>query len=150
LKYLHENGCPWDEYTCSKAASGGHLECLKYAHENGCPWNKETCSGAAERDHLECLKYAHENGCPWDWRTRVAAAYYGHLECFQYLHENGYSANASIVNRPSLAPNQPNQQNQPQVDINSVASSVEYHKFPKHADIDYASAKQERKRERDF
>ena len=35
-KYAHENGCPWDGYTCSKAAKGGHLECLKYAHENGC------------------------------------------------------------------------------------------------------------------
>ena len=41
LQYLHENGCPWDETTCSEAASGGHLECLKYAHENGCPGSLE-------------------------------------------------------------------------------------------------------------
>ena len=33
LKYAHENGCPWNEGTCSKAAEGGHLEVLKYAHE---------------------------------------------------------------------------------------------------------------------
>ena len=37
LKFLHENGCPWDIRTCSLAANYGHLECLKYAHENGCP-----------------------------------------------------------------------------------------------------------------
>ena len=48
------------------AAKYGHLECLKYAHENGCPWDEVTCSEAAENGHLECLKYAHENGCPWD------------------------------------------------------------------------------------
>ena len=31
--YAHENGCPWDEKSCSLAAENGHLECLKYAHE---------------------------------------------------------------------------------------------------------------------
>jgi len=42
LKYLHENGCPWNEKCCSNASSNGHLECLKYLHENGCPWNKNS------------------------------------------------------------------------------------------------------------
>ena len=37
LKYLHNNGCFWDETTCGYAAKNGHLECLKYLHENGCP-----------------------------------------------------------------------------------------------------------------
>ena len=64
LQFLHEKGCPWDEWTCHYAALNGHLECLKYAHENGCPWNERTCSEAARNDHFECLKYAHENGCP--------------------------------------------------------------------------------------
>ena len=64
LKFLHENGCPWDEKTCSKAALNGHLECLKYARENRCDWDEMTCEAAAENGHLECLKYAHENGCP--------------------------------------------------------------------------------------
>jgi hypothetical protein len=41
LKYAHENGCPWDEKTCSLAAENGQLECLKYAHENGCPGSAE-------------------------------------------------------------------------------------------------------------
>jgi hypothetical protein len=30
LRYAHENGCAWDETTCSSAALEGHLECLKY------------------------------------------------------------------------------------------------------------------------
>ena len=66
LKFLHEERCPWDFWTCSYAAKNGHLECLKYAHENGCPWDKRTCSKAAEKGHLECLQYARENGCPSD------------------------------------------------------------------------------------
>ena len=66
LKYAHENGCPWNLYTCRLAAREGHLEVLKYAHENGCPWDKWTCSNAARRGDLEMLKYAHENGCPWN------------------------------------------------------------------------------------
>ncbi|CAB9504059.1 expressed unknown protein [Seminavis robusta] len=28
LKYLHENGCRWDEYTCRQAAQNGELEAL--------------------------------------------------------------------------------------------------------------------------
>ena len=47
IKYAHENGCPWDEDTCSYASENGHLECIKYARENGCLWNEETCSYAA-------------------------------------------------------------------------------------------------------
>ena len=35
--------------TCSYAAEGGHLEVLKWLRENGCPWNKYTCSYAARR-----------------------------------------------------------------------------------------------------
>merc|ERR1712224_383528 len=64
LQHLHENGCPWNDWTCFWAAQNGHLECLKYAHENGCPWDGETCWRAAEHGHLECLRYAHDNGCP--------------------------------------------------------------------------------------
>jgi len=64
LKYAHENGCPWDEYTCSFAAMHGHLECLKYAHEHGCPWNEETCACAAYTGHLGCLKYAQDHSAP--------------------------------------------------------------------------------------
>ena len=34
--------------------------------DNGCPWNESTCSGAAKNGHFEILKWAHDNGCPWD------------------------------------------------------------------------------------
>ena len=89
LKYAHENGCPWDEYTCECAAKGGHFDMLKYAHENGCPWDKETCEWAAWGGHLDMLKYARENGCPWGAKTCQNAAWQGHLQLVKYAHENG-------------------------------------------------------------
>ena len=52
------------------AAHGGHLEVLKWARENGCPWDEITCTWAAEGGHLDVLKWARENDCPWDESVR--------------------------------------------------------------------------------
>ena len=30
IRYVHENGCPWDYSTCMNAAANGSLDCLKY------------------------------------------------------------------------------------------------------------------------
>ena len=73
LKYLHENGCPWNETTCERAAANGHLDVLKYLHENGCPWDERTCASAAANGY-QVLKYLLENECPWDWRTWTCAS----------------------------------------------------------------------------
>ena len=62
LKYAHENGCPWNEWTFVDAAERGDLEMLKYAHEHGCPWHERAYSEAAERGHDEVVKYLRENG----------------------------------------------------------------------------------------
>ena len=97
LKYAHEHGCPWDENTCSKAAFSGHLECLKYAHEQRFPLSWWTSCCAASEGQLECLKYAHENGCPWHKRTCSYAARYGQLECLKYAHENGCPGSANYA-----------------------------------------------------
>ena len=70
LAFLHEGGCAWDDWTCSAAAEGGHLEVLQYAHEKGCPWNARTCTEAARGGHLEVLKYLIDEGCPWDNSNR--------------------------------------------------------------------------------
>ncbi len=57
LKWLYENGCPWDEWRCAYAAEGGHLEMLKWLHENGCPWDEWSCAYVAGEGHLEVLKW---------------------------------------------------------------------------------------------
>jgi hypothetical protein len=42
------------------------LEILKYLHENGCPWNKLATYVYGINKHFECLYYCLENGCPID------------------------------------------------------------------------------------
>ncbi|CAB9503157.1 ankyrin repeat protein [Seminavis robusta] len=91
LEYAHTHGCRWDSLTSHHAAAGGHIDCLKYAHENNCPWDANTCSLAAERGQLKALKFAHENGCPWDASTCSKAAKGGHLRILKYARENGCS-----------------------------------------------------------
>ena len=46
----------------------GHLPVLKYLHENGCPWDSDTCQYAAYHKHWDCLQYAVDNKCP-EWKT---------------------------------------------------------------------------------
>ena len=88
LKWLRENGCPWDDWTCLYAAEYGHLEVLKWVRENGCPWDEDTCALAAWNGHLEVLKWARENGCPWNWLTCASAAQNDHLEVLKWAREN--------------------------------------------------------------
>ena len=54
--------------TCYCAALNGHLPALKYLHENGCPWDSDnTCFYAAHNKHWDCLQYAVDNKCPgWE------------------------------------------------------------------------------------
>jgi len=44
------------------AVSFGHLDILKYLHENGCPWNEKSFELASLNGNLKCLQYLHENG----------------------------------------------------------------------------------------
>ena len=61
-------------------AYGGHLETLKWARDNGCDWNETTCSYAIMCGNLETLKYAYENGCECNvLKLYRAAAQYGRL-----------------------------------------------------------------------
>jgi len=87
LKWLRENGCPWDEKTCAVAAGDNYLDILKYLHDNGCPWD-ERCYEYTW-NYMDILRYLHENGCPWDERACSSAAYHGCMETLRYLHENG-------------------------------------------------------------
>ena len=60
IKYLHENGCPWDADTCARTIEEGHLDCLKYIYKNGCPVRPHVCE-FAKNGCLDCLKYLYEN-----------------------------------------------------------------------------------------
>ena len=97
MKFAHEHGAPWDQWTCEYAAGFGNLQSLQYAHEHGCPWDVSTCQAAAEYGHLDCLRYAREHGCYWDERTCFYAAKNGHLECLKYACAHGCPGSAPYV-----------------------------------------------------
>ena len=59
------------------AAGYGHLPALKYLHENGCPWDGNTCFYAAERKRWDCFQYTVDNKCP-NWEI-YAEKYAKHL-----------------------------------------------------------------------
>ena len=53
--------------TCYCAAMFRHLPALKYLHENGCPWDTNTCFCAAYNKQWDCLQYLVDNKCPgWE------------------------------------------------------------------------------------
>ena len=50
LQWARENGCPWDEDTCSFAAEGGHLEVLAVG---SCKWLSMECTELARGQQTE-------------------------------------------------------------------------------------------------
>jgi hypothetical protein len=123
LKYLHENGYPWTDYTTQMAAFKNQVECLKYAVEQGCPipnqircgglealnylkqrgvdWTPEACSSAASQGKLDVLKWAHENGAPWGMAV-MQAIWIGHLDCLEYMLAQGAHIGQTVKNVGTL------------------------------------------------
>ncbi len=77
--YLYQISC-MPMAICDYAAKGGHLDALKWLREEGLPWNRLTCAHAAEGGHLTTLKWLWENGCSWDEVACADAARSGSLE----------------------------------------------------------------------
>ena len=122
LRWLREQGYPWDEQVVANAAAGGHLHVIAWAREHGCPWDETACvsavacerrlevvrwlrgqgapmdeltaAEAAEGGHAELLELLHELDCPWDGRTCAAAARGGHLALLQWARGKGCQVSA--------------------------------------------------------
>lgn len=82
------SGMMRDDHACVFAAGGGHLGVLKWLRENGCPWESRTLVWAAGGGHLEVVKWAHEQGCPWDSRMRGAAVASKNIEMINWVRDN--------------------------------------------------------------
>jgi hypothetical protein len=58
VKWLVSNSMALHPDLCTEAIEEyGDLELLKYLHENGCDWDEETCIAAASYGYLSILKY---------------------------------------------------------------------------------------------
>ena len=57
----------WRERHMYSAACNGHLEVVKWLHANGCPWDEKACLFAGARTHWDILQYLVDNKCPgWE------------------------------------------------------------------------------------
>lgn len=118
LRWLRENGCPWNgakygiyavhgsrldvlewltesegEYMNyyligQYAARNGRRECLEWALDNGCG-KAGVCALLAQNGHLGVLQWARERGVAWDAETCAVAALNGHLGVIQWARANG-------------------------------------------------------------
>ena len=68
----------WREYHMRFAAGRGHhLEVVKWLHADGCPWDENACSLAGVGKHWDILQYLVDNKCPgWE---EAAITYAEHL-----------------------------------------------------------------------
>ena len=65
LIYLHKNyNLEWTTDDIATVSEMGKLSTLKYMHENGCPWNEDTIEWANGNEFYDCVLYAYKNGCP--------------------------------------------------------------------------------------
>uniref|UniRef100_A0A6C0AE94 Uncharacterized protein n=1 Tax=viral metagenome TaxID=1070528 RepID=A0A6C0AE94_9ZZZZ len=65
LKFLFEQGYPYDKTVCALLSTKNNLKNLKYCHENNFPWDSRTLKNALINGSYECFKYAIENECIW-------------------------------------------------------------------------------------
>jgi Ankyrin repeats (many copies) len=89
LKWLRDQGCPWDNNTINQAARKGHTHIIEWARANGCDWDYGAYDWPIDDGNFEMVKYLCVSGCPCNEYTCGRAAYCGNLEILQYLHSKG-------------------------------------------------------------
>ena len=87
-----KNEIPWDEWICARALTDNrtdNLKVLQWLHENGCPWNNWAYTNPAKYGRIDIVKWLHENECPWDNWACVFASDHNQTEILKYLFRNG-------------------------------------------------------------
>jgi hypothetical protein len=86
LRWLRDQGCPWNHATTTAAAETGRLDVLQWATASGCPVsdNQATCA-AARGGHLSVLMWGSLEGWKMDKTAAHATAQAGHLHVLRWL-----------------------------------------------------------------
>ena len=88
LLWARKLNFPWSSETCSKAASGGHLDVIKWLRNQGCTMDKYTLINAGKKGHLHILQWALSEGIPIISDICSEAAVAGQLGVLKWLKEN--------------------------------------------------------------
>jgi hypothetical protein len=61
--YLRTEHCAWDEAACNEAALNGHGSTLRWLRENGCPWQTDTMHLLAARGgSVDAMEFLQQQG----------------------------------------------------------------------------------------
>ena len=99
----HGNKCSLNGELCEWAARNGDFNCLKYLHENGCPFENSLWYCVTTRCNLDCFKYLYENGCHWRETMIIPIVSGNHLDCLKYLHEKNCKFDEQMLRDYSVA-----------------------------------------------
>jgi hypothetical protein len=91
---MRSTGCDWDAAACNNAAERGYLDILRWLRENGCPWDvRAVCRLAASAGHVDVLNFVIEQGEVLSAALLTdalnLAAEYNQLQTAQWLRERG-------------------------------------------------------------
>lgn len=89
VKWMFNEGCPFDYRTFREAAGNGDIDMMAWLKENNCPFNNDASVFASAYSKLDSLKWLHSNGFPWDIRTSFSAAFNGDKKILEFLIDNG-------------------------------------------------------------
>ncbi len=64
LRWVRQDGCPWDNWTCELTARNGNLKLLKWLRKGGCPWGNWTLTYTTSWDRWRVLQWAINDGYP--------------------------------------------------------------------------------------
>ena len=100
LKWARTQNPPymWDEHTSEEASRIGNLKILKFLIENGCPWNEYSLYYAIEEGHLDIIKWIFNNADISD-KSYVDLDYYAstslikHPMVIKWLRKNNLLGN---------------------------------------------------------
>ncbi len=99
LVTLRATDIAWDEWTCMRAARGGHIDVLQWVYTNGCPWDHWTFMGAAQRDDMNMMEWLYHQQCPWSAWAFYEAIENDHLDAVAWLfkHKCPWDAHACAI-----------------------------------------------------
>lgn len=95
LKWLREQGCPWNSRVCTNlAVYGNGLEVMMWAVRNGCPFNVREAWEAALRSgslqSVRSMRYLRkEYNVRWGHKDILHTAYRGRIRCLEYAASEG-------------------------------------------------------------
>lgn len=105
LRWLHDNGCPWDYRFLEYAIYNEQSTIIQWALDNDCPLHAKICNAAVYMNNKTLLEKLRGYGCPWSESTTYQAAKQNNIEILNWLVDNGCTVSCRIMMRAVMEGN---------------------------------------------